>query len=160
MQGSHQDATNFEYQASSVVVERGRGAMIGGWRASATDAARAPTRASCFLGNVDLDERVDSLSFVLALRMSHSAKRSASPLPRDLDNIRRFRLSVSKKDTDKNQGHATASSSHPQLGQEVISLSPFLPQATTHQNVNDLILQTAARLAREGKRLTRAPQLL
>ncbi|KAI0370285.1 hypothetical protein BV20DRAFT_1113275 [Pilatotrama ljubarskyi] len=92
--------------------------------------------------------------------MSLGTKRSASPLPLHFDNIRKIKLSTSKK--DKNRGHAATllSGTRPNHGQEVVSLSPFLPQPDAHQDVNDLILRTVARLAQEGKRLTRAPQLL
>ncbi|KAH9853780.1 hypothetical protein C2E23DRAFT_94684 [Lenzites betulinus] len=93
--------------------------------------------------------------------MSLRAKRSPSPLPLHLDNIRKIRLITKKEDRDKSQDRAvTASFTDPHHGQEVISFSPFLPQTTRHENINDLILQTTARLAQEGKRLTRAPQLL
>ncbi|KAI0637798.1 hypothetical protein C8Q77DRAFT_1087928 [Trametes polyzona] len=93
--------------------------------------------------------------------MSRRAKRSASPLPLHLD-IRKVKIASWNKDSTKTASNSTATSSSigPQQGQEVVSFSPFLPRACSHANINDLILQTAARLAREGKRLTRAPQLL
>ncbi|KAI0829441.1 hypothetical protein BC628DRAFT_1142795 [Trametes gibbosa] len=95
--------------------------------------------------------------------MSLRTKRSPSPLPPHLDNIRKIRLTAKGKKSDKSQGlpaTTSSTSTSPQHGQEVISFSPFLPQFTQRENINDLILQTTARLAQEGKRLTRAPQLL
>ncbi|KAI0650011.1 hypothetical protein C8Q79DRAFT_941915 [Trametes meyenii] len=93
--------------------------------------------------------------------MSLSDKRSASPLPLYFDNIKKVRLSEKKKKDQHGTVPASAvANSLPRLGQEVVTLSPFLPQTSTHQNVNDIILKTTARLAQEGKRLTRAPQLL
>ncbi|KAI0356647.1 hypothetical protein OH77DRAFT_1423598 [Trametes cingulata] len=93
--------------------------------------------------------------------MSLGAKRSASPLPLHLDHIRKIKLSTQKKDKNKdNAAPLLESSTGPNHGQEVISLSPFLPRVEAHRDVNDLIIRTVTRLAQEGKRLTRAPQLL
>ncbi|KAI0676855.1 hypothetical protein C8Q78DRAFT_50626 [Trametes maxima] len=91
--------------------------------------------------------------------MSLSEKRSASPLPLHFDSIKKIRLPEKKKN-DRHNTLSLSSSSLPHCGQEVVTLSPFLPQTSAHQNVNDIIIKTTAWLAGEGKRLTRAPQLL
>ncbi|KAI0334775.1 hypothetical protein GY45DRAFT_1045268 [Cubamyces sp. BRFM 1775] len=100
--------------------------------------------------------------------MSPGSKRSPSPLPSHLDTIRKIRIISNKQDhktnTDSDVTQDTTGSdgttTTPQRGQELLSLSPILQQGSTHENINDRILETTARLAREGKRLTRAPQLL
>ena len=93
-------------------------------------------------------------------RMSFSSKRSASPLPRNLDEVFRPRILYDKKD-DKCQSASTSLDAFSvREGQEVLSLSASLKDDLRHENVNDLILGTTIRLAREGKRLVRAPRLL
>ena len=93
------------------------------------------------------------------------AKRPASPLPLHLDNINTTRLRLSKeKDEAKNRSTPIAPGSHGLLsaghGQEVLSISSSLQLELRHEHINDLILQTTARLGSEGKRLVRAPRLL
>ncbi|KAI9001187.1 hypothetical protein BD414DRAFT_25307 [Trametes punicea] len=93
--------------------------------------------------------------------MTLGAKRSPSPLPSHLDAIKKIRITHQKKDDSQRQSVSLRDpNATPQRGQEVLCLSPLLPLASRHENINDVILQTTARLAREGKRLTRAPQLL
>ncbi|KAI0771857.1 hypothetical protein BD413DRAFT_46832 [Trametes elegans] len=100
--------------------------------------------------------------------MAQNAKRSPSPLPQHFDNITKVRLTERKKHKSQvPQPEAFPETSEslgslilPQRGQEVLSLSPSLPRSSAHENINDLILEITARLAREGKRLIRAPQLL
>ncbi|EJF62978.1 hypothetical protein DICSQDRAFT_168644 [Dichomitus squalens LYAD-421 SS1] len=91
--------------------------------------------------------------------MNLSGKRSASPLPRKLDEVFRPRISHDKK--DKFQSATTSlGASLVREGQEVLSLSVSLKHDLRHENVNDLILGTTIRLAQEGKRLIKAPRLL
>ncbi|KAI0721875.1 hypothetical protein C8T65DRAFT_629499 [Cerioporus squamosus] len=97
--------------------------------------------------------------------MSTSTKRSASPLPRRLDDIRRIRIADAPKDESKSRKSTVvpaiaAGVGQPTSGQEILSLSPSLRQDLCHTNINDLILQTTVQLASEGKRLVRAPRLL
>ncbi|TFK93863.1 hypothetical protein K466DRAFT_47608 [Polyporus arcularius HHB13444] len=97
--------------------------------------------------------------------MNISTKRSASPLPRRFDDIRRIRIADTKKDESKSRKSTVAPTTaagveRPASGQEILSLSPSLQQDLNHTSINDLILQTTAQLASEGKRLVRAPRLL
>ncbi|KAM5535634.1 hypothetical protein V8D89_010621 [Ganoderma adspersum] len=90
--------------------------------------------------------------------MNISGKRPASPLPRRLDDIVRPRFYNDKKAKSSSavppvDGHSV------ERGQEVLS-SVSLQRALSHENINDLILGTTIRLAKEGKRLVKAPQLL
>ncbi|KAJ8501439.1 hypothetical protein ONZ51_g606 [Trametes cubensis] len=100
--------------------------------------------------------------------MSLGSKRSPSPLPPHFDTIRKTRVIAKEQDsktstTDSDIAHKASGSdgttATPQRGQELLPLSPFLSQGSTHENINDFILETTTKLAREGKRLTRAPQL-
>ncbi|RPD61928.1 hypothetical protein L227DRAFT_44262 [Lentinus tigrinus ALCF2SS1-6] len=98
--------------------------------------------------------------------MNTPTKRSASPLPRRLDDIRRIRIIAdAKKDESKSRKStvaptAAAGVEGPPSGQEILSLSPSLQHDLSHTSINDLILQTTVQLASEGKRLVRAPRLL
>lgn len=93
--------------------------------------------------------------------MSLPLKRPPSPLPRCLDDIRRIRrIDVGHKDNIKDTSPIAASDLPVRHGQEVLSLSSSLQNGMRHESINDLILETTSRLAREGKRLVRAPRLL
>ncbi|KAH9894260.1 hypothetical protein C8Q73DRAFT_510132 [Cubamyces lactineus] len=91
--------------------------------------------------------------------MSLGSKRSPSPLPSHLDAIRKTRI-IARKQDNKVNNTDDGTTTTPQRGQELLSLPPFLSHGSTHEDINDIILETTSRLAREGKRLTRAPQLL
>lgn len=95
--------------------------------------------------------------------MNTLPKRPASPLPRQLDDIRRIRLTYVKKDNGETSWKSTTAPitrERPASGQEILSLSPSLQRDLGHTNINDLILQTTVQLASEGRRLARAPRLL
>ncbi len=93
-------------------------------------------------------------------------KRSASRVSPHFDATLRQRFQANNDD-DKNLYASTALSDNSDVsflparhGQEVLSLTPSLKLDLRHENVNDLILETTARLASEGKRLVKAPRLL
>ncbi|KAI0751348.1 hypothetical protein C8Q80DRAFT_1156838 [Daedaleopsis nitida] len=94
--------------------------------------------------------------------MSLPLKRPPSPLPRRFDDIRRIRrIDAGHKDNIKDAFTPLAAGGLPvRHGQEVLSLSSSLQNGLRHERINDLILETTSRLAREGKRLVRAPRLL
>ena len=99
------------------------------------------------------------LVHLCTLHMNISGKRPASPLPRRLDDIVRPRIYDDKKAKSSSavppvDGHSV------EHGQEVLSFSASLQRDLTHENINDLILGTTIRLAKEGKRLVKAPRLL
>ncbi|KAJ2971606.1 hypothetical protein NUW54_g12467 [Trametes sanguinea] len=96
-------------------------------------------------------------------------KRSPSPLPHHLDDIKRLREWHQESDDYKRPLTISTVRAGPvpvppngHRGQEVVSYSPstFVGRAVANEDLNDLILHTTQRLSRDGKRLTRAPQLL
>ncbi|PIL36763.1 hypothetical protein GSI_00453 [Ganoderma sinense ZZ0214-1] len=91
--------------------------------------------------------------------MNVSGKRPASPLPRSFDDIVRPRILDVKKDK-RPSTQTPLSDRSVEHGQEVLSFSVSLQHDLSHENINDLILGTTIRLAKEGKRLVKAPRLL
>lgn len=85
-------------------------------------------------------------------------KRSPSPISRHFDHIIKLRLSDSKEKSDS-KAPLAPETLRAQRGQEILSLPSSLHHDSKHENINDLIIETTLRLAKEGKRILRAPRL-
>ena len=87
------------------------------------------------------------------------AKRSPSPLSSHLDGYLKGINIGNPRKKSKTATPSSPESVSVQRGQEILSLHPSLQHDLGREKLNDLILETTLRLAKEGKRLLRAPRL-